>query len=79
MMLDSEAKRGQYRNHIFHKNHQEENIANDKSWHNIDDYQGAAEAISTLKRYYKQMLNHDPQLKTMLEYTKQQINNEFEY
>lgn len=70
---------GQYRNHVFHKNHPEENLANDKSWHGINDYQGATEAISTLKRYYKQMLNHDPQLKVTLEYTKQQINNEFEY
>ena len=70
---------GQYRKHAFHKGHPEENIARDKQWHDINEYQGATQTISTLRRRFTQMLDHDPQLKAELAYTKEHMNNGYTY
>ena len=70
---------GQYRKHAFHPGRLDENIARDNKWHDINEYQGAAQTISTLKRRCTQMLDHDPQLKVELAYTKERMDNGYTY
>lgn len=63
----------------WYASHLPSHMRNQRTWHDLREYTGALQGLSTLKYKYEEMLNNDPELKNMLRLVENQPDNELEY